>query len=189
MYQTDRGNYKTKESVTHMFTHSCLGRFIILAVVIVILLIIAAVTKPSLETTELETMDNVAQCIAENDSTKTDGIDDALNNIAFTFTHVDSTEVNPQMIDAFLNYNKIVTHKHLFYTTAHIQNNFRPDGRRAGIGIFGMVVSTINFNDLILYVGPIHKGYGKKLIKTSTPEYFGKNPGIEEFHYKRDPRD
>ena len=82
-------------------------------------------------------------------------------------------------------------HHHAFYSTMYLHNNYRPQGTRAGIGIFGMVLPTVNFNDLILRVAPIHKGYDKRIMQNIYYEdqYFGENPNVNEYHYKGDVRE
>ena len=68
------------------------------------------------------------------------------------------------------------------------QARLYPQGRRVGVGIFGMVIPTVNFSDILLSVGPVHKGYGKGLIKNTyiQEEYFGDNPNVKEYHFKGD---
>ena len=90
MQQTDRGNYRTHESLMHEFWHSCLGKLVFLAAIIGVILIIAALTVPDEKTMKEEMTDNIRQCIEANDSIKTDWIDDAINNIGYIFTHADS---------------------------------------------------------------------------------------------------
>ncbi len=70
-------------------------------------------------------------------------------------------------------------------------NNIRAEGTRVGFGIFGLVIPTANFNDFLLHVGPMHKGYDQKLIRTTViPDNdLGSNPNIQEFHYRRNPDD
>ena len=41
MQQTDRGSYKTEESVVKMFYHSCLGKLVILGGIVGVLLLLA----------------------------------------------------------------------------------------------------------------------------------------------------
>ena len=187
MYQTDRGNYRKQESVAHAFSHSCLGRLIILAVIIGGLLIVAYFTKPDEQTMREEMTDNIAQCIEANDSIQGDWIDDAVNNVGYIFTHADSTDT--ELMRAFNKYNRLEYHDHTFFATMRIHNNFRPEGNRCGIGIFNMVIPTVNFNDFLLRVGPIHKGYGKRIIQNTyfEDDYMGENPPVKEFHYKGNP--
>lgn len=189
MDQTDRGNYQNHETLKHQFTHSCLGRIIILGIIAAVLLAIAYYTAPTEETMYAEMMDNIAQCIAENDSVRTDEVDDAVNNIAFIFTTADSTEINESEMEAFHKYNRLECYQHTFYSTARLCTNFRPQGVRAGIGLFGVVIPTLNYKDIILYVGPVHKGYNQRPKTTIKEPDYGKLPDIQEFHYKRDKRE
>ena len=73
----------------------------------------------------------------------------------------------------------------------YVYNNILTEGSRVGIGAFGVVVPTMNFNDFLLRVGPMHKGYNQKLIKSGTiPDTdLGTNPNIQEYHYQRNPDD
>lgn len=188
MYQSDRGNYKKEESIVHMASHSCLGKIIIASLVVVVLLIIACITTPSVQTMQDEMMDNIVQCIQDNDSIKTDKIDDAIHNVGYIFTRADSL-VDPSTIEAFHKYNKLESYEHTFLSTSYIYNNIKPEGVRVGFGLFGFVIPTVNYTDLLLRTGPMHKGYGVKIRTKVKEEYFGENPSIQEFHYKRDPRE
>ncbi|MBR0050093.1 MAG: hypothetical protein IJP74_12385 [Prevotella sp.] len=184
MYQPDRGNYNKKESYGHMVSHSCLGRLVILGALFCALLLVAYLTVPSNETMREEMTDNIIQCISENDSIKTDGIDAFINNIGYIFTNCDSADVNNEMIANFNKYNKMEIYKHPFFSTAYIHNNFRPEGTRVGFGMFGLVIPTVNFNDFLLRVGPMHKGYDQRLIKQQNYErglYFGENPDLGNY--------
>jgi hypothetical protein len=49
-----------------------------------------------------------------------------------------------------------------------LHNNFKPEGIRAGIGIFGIVIPTVNFNDFLFRIGPMHRGYEQKIIQSTT---------------------
>lgn len=187
MNQTDRGNYRTKESISHSFFHSCLGRFVIFAAVLAALLYVAHLTVPDEQTMTEEMEDNIRQCIMANDSLQTDWIDDAINNVGYTFTHCDST-FDAALWEAFLKYNRLDYHRHFFYATARIHNNFRPEGTRVGVGIFSLIIPTVNFNDFIMRVGPMHKGYDHGLIQTIDigDDYMGEQPHIKPYHYKGD---
>ena len=187
MYQTDRGNYNKQETLTHSLTHSCLGKFVIAAVVIGAMLLVAYLTVPSEEKMRYEITDDIVQCISENDSIKTDGIDAFVNNIGYTFTYADSAQVSSNALEEFNKYNKLEIYKHAFFTTAYVTNNFRPEGTRAGFGMLGLVVPTVNFKDLLLRVGPMHKGYDQKLIQQvpEREEYMGDNPDLDIFHEPR----
>ena len=184
MNQNSNEHYRTNESLMHSFTHSCLGRIIILAAIMGVVLFIAHLTVPDEQTMTEEIEDDIRQCIMANDSLQTDAIDDAVNNVGYIFTHADST-FDAEIWQTFTKYNRLEYHKHAFYATMHIHNNFRPAGTRVGIGILGLVIPTVNFNDFLLRVGPIHKGYGKGLIQNIYYEDtdLGTNPNIKEYHY------
>ena len=182
MQQTDRGRYKTDESVSGMFYHSCLGKLIIMGCIVGILLFLAHITVPDEETMMSETMDNIYQCIAANDSIQRDWIDDTIGNVGNMFTHADSMPDQATM-RTFEKYNRLEYHRHSFYSTAVIYNNFRPSGTRVGVGLFSMVIPTVNFNDFLLRIGPIHKGYNQRLLEGPRlnrvdQEYFGENPDL-----------
>ena len=56
--------------------------------------------------------------------------------------------------------------------------------------MFGLIVPTITYKDLLLDVGPVHKGYNQQIIRpTVTEPDLGTTPNIQEFHYKRNPDD
>jgi hypothetical protein len=64
-----------------------------------------------------------------------------------------------------------------------------PEGTRVGVGIFGIIIPTVLYEDILLEVGPVHKGYEQKLNQQVVvpDDDLGENPNITEFHYKRDP--
>ena len=180
MQQTDRGSYRTKESLAQEFYHTCLGKLIILAGFIGVLLVIAYFTVPDEENMMAEMNDNIRQCIEANDSIKTDWIDDAVNNVGYIFTHADSIP-KQEIIDNFEKYNKLEYYRHTFYATTLLHNNFNPEGIRVGIGIFGIVIPTVNFNDFLFKIGPMHKGYDQKPIKATIikgGQSFGSDPEL-----------
>ncbi|MBQ8486030.1 MAG: hypothetical protein IJ533_00040 [Prevotella sp.] len=166
MQQTDRGSYRTQETLAQQFYHSCLGKLVIAAGIIGVLLVIAHMTVPDEETMMAEMDDNIRQCIEANDSIKTDWIDDAINNVGYIFTTADSIP-NQEIIDNFVKYNELKYYRHAFYATTLLHNNFKTDGIRVGIGIFGLVIPTVNFNDFLFKLGPMHKGYDQKPVKSS----------------------
>ncbi len=151
----------------HEFWHSCLGKLVFLAAFIGVILIIAAMTVPDEQTMEEEMTDNIRQCIEANDSIKTDWIDDAVNNVGYIFTTADSIP-DQELIDNFNQCNELKYYRHSFYATTLLHNNFKPEGIRAGIGIFGIVIPTVNFNDFLFRIGPMHKGYEQKIIESTT---------------------
>ncbi|MBR1688078.1 MAG: hypothetical protein IJ710_06030 [Prevotella sp.] len=187
MYQPDRGTYK-KQSFLQMFYHSCLGKFIILLAFIVLLLVVAHVTVPSEEKMRTEMADDIRECIQENDSIQGDKLDDAVGNFFRIFTTADTTANDRELLDAFYKYNRIEIFRHGLYATARIHNNYRPEGTRVGFGIFGIVIPTVNFNDLLMRVGPLRKDYNQRLIKTTygNDEYFGENPDLGDTYNSYD---
>ena len=187
MYQSDRGNYRTKDSVSQEFFHSCLGRIIIVAGVCCVLLIVAMFTVPDEETMMVETIDNVCQCIQSNDSIKEDKVDNWVSNVGYTFTHVDST-FNDADLELFYKYNRIEQHRHAFYATTYVLNNIHPEGKCVGLGMFGIVIPTLSYKDFLMYVGKMRGNYNERIIQENFYEepYTGENPNVKEYHYEGD---
>lgn len=188
MEQDARNSYRTQQSVAQEFYHSCLGKIIILLVFLGILFVIAVMTVPSDEKMQAEMMDNIRECIQENDSIKGDGIDDAVANFSRIFTEADTTFNDKEAMEAFHKYNKLEIYRHSFYSTARLRNNLSAEGIRVGIGIFNMVIPTVKYSDIILFVSSI-KNYNKERLIEPAPqdEYVGENPNIKEYHYLGDP--
>ena len=188
MEQDARNSYRKQQSVAQEFYHSCLGKIIILLVFLGILFVIAVMTVPSDEKMQTEMMDNIRECIQENDSIKGDGIDDAVANFSRIFTEADSTFNDKEAMEAFHKYNKLEIYRHSFYSTARLRNNLSAEGIRVGIGIFNLVIPTVKYSDIILFVSTI-KNYNKERLIEPMPqdEYVGENPNIKEYHYLGDP--
>jgi len=184
-------NYKSDETVKDAFMHSCLGKLVILAGIFVFLLIVAYFTAPTEQEMMTEMEDNVMQCLEENDSIQGDKIDNYVNDLGFIFTTADTTQIVPDLIKAYRELNRMEVYHHSLYSTAYLFNNMHPEGVRIGFGAFGIVVPTILYKDLLLDVGPMHKGYNQKIIQTGViPDTdLGTNPNIQEYHYKRNPDD
>ena len=182
-------NYRSNETAKDAFMHSCLGKLTILGGIILLLLAIALFTNPSEKEMAIEMDDNVLQCLEENDSIQGDKIDDYVNNIGHAFTKADTTEIFPDLIKAYRTLNRMEVYHHSLYNTAYLFNNMHPQGIRIGIGAFGMVLPTVAYEDILLNVGPMHKGYNQKIIQRGTiPDTdLGSNPNIQEYHYKRNP--
>jgi hypothetical protein len=178
MYQNDRGSYRTKESLFTQFYHSCLGKFILAVVTLCILAFVAHITRPS-ERKMLEKMtDNVRQCIEKPDSIRTDWIDDAVANVGYIFTEA-GPNVDKESWENFNKYNRMVYYDRWLYSSIRIFNNFNPEGIRSGVGLFGVVIPMVNFNDLLLRVGPVYKEYKEPLGGfTGDDEYFGSTPDL-----------
>ena len=193
MYQADidnNTNYKTKESFTQEFTRSCLGRILIFGVILLAGLLVAYFTAPTEDDMNEEMSDNLMQCLEVNDGVKGDVVDDVVHNLTFIFTTADTTVIPEDVLQTYHKYNRLVSYRHTFYSTTYIHNNMHPEGTRVGVGIFGLIIPTAYFGDILLEVGPIHKGYEQKLNQQviGQPEEIdlGKTPEIREFHYKGD---
>lgn len=188
MKQDEKNSYRTKQTFFETFYHSCLGKIIILIAFIGILFLIAAITIPSNEKMETEMLDNIRECIQQNDSIKGDGIDDAVANIARIFTQADTTINDKDAMEAFFKYNKLEIYRHSFYSTARLRNNLSPEGIRVGVGIYNLVIPTVKYSDIILFISTI-KNYNKERLIDPLPqdEYVGENPNVTEYHYLGDP--
>ena len=138
-----------------------------------------------------EMEDNIMQCMEENDSIKGDVIDDYVHNLGFIFSQADSTKVDEEVRKAYHMYNRLEVYRHALYATAYLHNNLHPGGVRVGFGFFGLVLPTVLYEDILLDVGPVHKGYDQRPYRqTIVPDNdMGKTPNIQEYHYKRNPDD
>jgi len=180
MFQSQNRNYKTNESLAQQFWHTCLGKLTIGFGILLALLIFAHLTIPDEDTMMMEMTDNVYQCLEANDSIKTDDIDDAVNNLTNIFTTVEELP-NKEVIEMYEKYNELKYHRHAFHATTRMYNNMHPDGTLAGIGLFGIVIPTINYSDMLLRTGIMHKGYDQKIIQStviSGGESFGSDPEL-----------
>ena len=106
MYQSNRGDYRTKETFLGMLWNSCLGKAVILLILLGIPAVIAMLTRPSEEYMRDEMIDNIRQCIERPDSLRTDVMDDAINNLTYIFTQAD-TVVNTDLLASFKRYNRL----------------------------------------------------------------------------------
>jgi hypothetical protein len=66
-------------------------------------------------------------------------------------------------MELFHKYNTMEIKRGRFYSKAVLRNNIRPEGTTIGIGILGMVVPTLSYNDFLLRTGPMHKGYDQEI--------------------------
>lgn len=188
MYQADNTNYRTNETFTQEFTRSCLGRILIFGVILLVAMLMAYFTAPKESDMNEEMYDNIMQCLEVNDGIKGDVVDDYVNNLAFIFTTADTTVIAEDVLQTYHKYNRVESYRHTFYSTSYIHNNMHPEGTRVGIGIFGIIIPTVLYNDILLDVGPMHKGYEQKLnqqVISEEPD-LGVTPNITEFHYKGD---
>lgn len=186
MYRDD--NFKKQETMSHAFSHSCLGRLVIFGGFIVVMLIVAMITKPSKNVMIAETTDGILECIENNDSIAGDKIDDYITNLAHIFTTADTTKINKELLAGLKKYNRMEIHNHTFYRTAYIHNNVHPEGARVAIGAYGLVLPTVTYADLLLSVGKMHGGYNKAIIKSGVLDDHDMGvTNINVFHYKGDP--
>ena len=187
---TNRGSYK-KQSMAQQFVHSCLGKVIILIAACILLFIIALFTVPSDNQMKWQMEDNIRECLQDNDSIHGDKIDEAFSNVRRIFTHADTTVNDKERLETFHRLNKLEYYRHSFFSTAHVRNNIYPQGIREGIGIFGIVIPTINYDDFLMSEGPVRGKYNERLIKDMyvPDDYLGDNPHLKPYHYKGNPDD
>lgn len=190
MELSNNSGYK-KQTVASEFRHSCLGRIIILAAIMFVLFIIALFTVPSDSQMRWQMEDNIRECLQDNDSIHGDGIDEAFNNVRRIFTHADTTANDKERLETFHRLNTLEIYRHSFYSTAHVRNAVNPQGIREGIGIFGIVIPTINYDDFLMSEGPVRGKMNERLIQDQVipDSYLGDNPMLKPYHYKGNPDD
>jgi len=190
MEQFNSNTYK-KQTPWQEFSHSCLGKIFILAVIVSILLIFAAITRPTESMVRWQMDDNIKECLMANDSIESDFIDDYVGNIGRVFTHADSTELDKEQWETCQKLNSLKVYSHTFYRTAYVVNNIYPAGVRVGFGLFGVVIPTVKYSDLLMNIGNVRGEYNKRLIQDVVvpDEYVGENPNVQPFHYKGNPDD
>ena len=82
-------------------------------------------------------------------------------------------------------------HDHTFLRTAYIHNNVHPEGVRVAWGAYGLVLPTVTYSDLLLYIGKMHGDFNKAILRNGVLDDhdLGVNPPVKEFHYKGNPED
>ena len=177
--QTNKSEYK-KETLASEFMRSCLGRMIMLGAVILLLLLAAKLTVPSDESMMYGTLDGVCQCIEESHGVPGDKSDDIVRNVIATVSHETDSLKKDTILADFKKFNRIEIYHHTFFSTAYIISNFNSRGARAAIGIYGLVIPTVNFNDFVLRNGPIRKEYNQRIIRQTitSDTYMGDNPDL-----------
>ena len=177
--QTNKSEYK-KESLASEFMRSCLGKIIMLVAVILLLLLAAKMTIPSDESMMYGTLDGVCQCIEESHGVPGDKSDDIVRNGIATVSHETDSVKKDTILADFNKFNRIEIYHHTFLSTAYIISNFNSRGARAAIGVFGLVIPTVNFNDFVLRNGPVRKEYNQRIIKQTitSDTYMGDNPDL-----------
>lgn len=178
MVETDKSVYQ-KESAAGMFFNSCLGRIVILVVVLCFIGLIAHLTVPSDQDMKKETLNAVRQCINDSKGSASDKSDDIVRNVTAIFSEADTMKCREVMAD-FYKYNDIVIYRHTFFSTAWIHNNFRAVGARASVGVFGLVIPVVNYNDFVLNMGRIRKDFNQRIIRNvyGTDGNLGSNPDL-----------
>ena len=134
----------------------------IFLVLLLVAYIFALITVPSKEMMLAETLD-IHECLQENDSIKSDEIDETINNISRTFSVADTTYTNPELYRAFKKHNRLQVFKHPGFQTVLVFNGMYPQGRRISIGIFQHVISTVCYDDLVVSTEAIRGEYNKRL--------------------------
>ena len=171
---------KNNDSLFYLFRHSCLGRLIMAAIVLAVLAVIASLTNPTEERMRSEMDDNIRQCIEERDSINDDWTETMVKNIRYMCTNADSIVTHPEDLRVFYEFNTLAHYDHSLFSTMFIHNSFHVEGKRCAIGIFGMVIPTVNFNDFLLREGPMFKEYKRPQpdYGAGSEEFFGDNPDL-----------
>ena len=190
MEQFNSYSYK-KQNAFQEFTHSCLGKIVILLAIVCILLFIAALTRPTESMMRWQMEDNIHECIQGSDSIQSDVIDDYVSNIGRIITHADTAQTNRDLWETYQQLNKLEIYSHTFYRTAYIINNLHPEGIRVGLGVFGITIPTVKYTDLLMNTGAVRGDYGKRLIRdVVVPDKdLGENPNVQPYNYQGNPDD
>lgn len=189
MEPTNRSTYK-KQSMFSEFTNTCLGKIIVLAVIIVILLIVALFTVPSEEEMQTEMEDNIRECLQDNFEKRCDPVDEVFNNMRRPFTEADTTFNDKEILEIFNRNNRLEIYHHTLFSTARVSNNLHPEGLREGIGIFGIVIPFLNYDDFLMAEGNVRGKNHDRILPGGVPEMdYGDNPMLKPYHYKGNPDD
>ena len=177
--QTNKSEYH-KETLAAEIKKSCLAKVIMLVAVMLLLMLSAKLTIPSDEQMMYGTLDGVCQCIQDSHGVPGDKSDDIVRNGIATVSHETDSAKKDTILADFKKFNRVEIYHHTFFSTAYIISNFNSRGARAAVGIFGLVIPTVNFNDFVLRNGPIRKEYNQRIIKQTitSPTYMGDNPDL-----------
>lgn len=177
--QTNRSEYH-KETLAAEIKKSCLAKVIMLVAVILLFMLAAKLTIPSDEQMMYGTLDGVCQCIQDSHGVPGDKSDDIVRNGIATVSHETDSAKKDTILADFKKFNRVEIYHHTFFSTAYIISNFNSRGARAAVGIFGLVIPTVNFNDFVLRNGPIRKEYNQRIIKQTitSDTYMGDNPDL-----------
>ena len=171
---------KNNDSLLHIFTHSCFGRLVITAAILAVVGVTAFYTCPDEELMRAEMDDNIRQCIEERDSVNSDWTETMVKNSRYMFSTADSVLTHPEDINVFYKFNTLAYYDHALFSTMHIHNSFHIEGKRCAIGIFGIVIPLVDFNDFLLREGPMFKEYERPApdYSAGSEEFFGENPDL-----------
>ena len=177
--QTNKSEYH-KDTLASELRNSCFSKLIMLVAVILLLLLAAKMTVPSDDQMMYGTLDCVCQCIQKSHGVPGDKSDDIVRNTIASVSHETDTLKKDTILADFKKFNRIEIYHHTFFSTAYIISNFNSRGARAAIGLFGMVIPTVNFNDFVLRNGPIRKEYNQRIIRQTitSDTYLGDNPDL-----------
>ena len=177
--QTNKSEYH-KETLAAEIKKSCLAKVIMLVAVMLLLMLSAKLTIPSDEQMMYGTLDGVCQCIQDSHGVPGDKSDDIVRNGIATVSHETDSAKTDTILADFKKFNRVEIYHHTFFSTAYIISNFNSRGARAAVGIFGLVIPTVNFNDFVLRNGPIRKEYNQRIIKQTitSDTYMGDNPDL-----------
>jgi hypothetical protein len=177
--QSHKSEYH-KETLAAEIKKSCLAKVIMLVAVMLLLMLSAKLTIPSDEQMMYGTLDGVCQCIQDSHGVPGDKSDDIVRNGIATVSHETDSAKKDTILADFKKFNRVEIYHHTFFSTAYIISNFNSRGARAAVGIFGLVIPTVNFNDFVLRNGPIRKEYNQRIIKQTitSDTYMGDNPDL-----------
>ena len=177
----NQDSFKKHDSVWTTFHKSCLGRIVIFIVALLLLMLLSVALRPSEEATMLETRDNIHQLILDNDSTKQDNVDNTLASIAYIFSSADTVPTDTAM-HTFDRLNHLEYVNHGLYTEVVLRNTIHVMGKCCSIGLWGMVIPVLTYEDLLLHMDVMRKEYNQKLIEAPKggEDYFGSDPNLDQ---------
>ncbi len=111
----------------------------------IILLIIAWNTKPAHEKHVEEIRQSVADCTRDKVKQTTNLFVPSLGTLASTL--MESSDMDEDVMQVFDQYNKIRVKDSWFWNTGKIYNATHPHGVTASIGLFGMVIPLVDWDD------------------------------------------
>lgn len=173
-----RGAYRRPSSI-NQFVHSGVGITVIIVAAIALLALLCMLTVPSDDYMQDKTANAIALCIKDNAKQRTDNVDDAVRNTEAIIATADTIDLRRAM-NEFTKYNRVEVFRHKLFATSWIFSNFHPEGRRAGIGILGIMVPVLHYDDFFLNPGPIRKEYNQPAIRTYNygDDYMGSDPDL-----------